>query len=105
MSSNSWSQMYRYTDAEVRRCAPAAGGVYRLLYTQNGSTHAFYVGQSNNLAERLLAHLSSADLNACIRRQVQTGNCYFDFARVSTEAARQQVEAEEIARLRPTCNA
>ena len=105
MGSTGWSQMCRYTEAEVGRYAPHAGGVYRLMYAQEGKSHVFYVGQSGDLADRLIAHLGAAEQNTCIRRHLRDYTCYFDFVRVSPESERLRVEADTIRQWRPTCNA
>ncbi len=57
--------------------APGAPGVYRLYH---GSYICFYVGQ------------------------VAAGTCYFDYAVISSKVERDQVEVQEINRLRPECN-
>jgi excinuclease UvrABC nuclease subunit len=105
MAANGWSSQYAYTEGEVRRWTPAAGGVYRLMYTRDGKLYVFYVGQSNNLEERLLGHLGAAEQNPCIRRQLSGFTCYFDFVRVSPESERRRVEGDTIRRFSPACNA
>jgi len=105
MAVNSWSATFRYTEADVRRVAPVTGGVYKLMYAQNAKLYVFYVGQSSNLAERLLGHLGSAEPNACIRRHLQSYTCHFDFLSVSTESERLRVESDTIRQFNPPCNA
>jgi excinuclease UvrABC nuclease subunit len=104
MVASGWSQQYLYTDAEVRRCAPTTGGVYRLMYAQGGQRYVFYVGESATLEERLLAHLGAAEPDACIRRHLGTYTCYFDFVRIGSESERKRVEAETIRQFNPPCN-
>ena len=105
MGSNGWSATYRYTEADVRAHAPTAGGVYRLMYSQDGKLYVLYVGESGNLEERLLAHLSAAEPRVCVRRHLQTYTCYFDFVRVGPESERKRVEGDTIRQFNPSCNA
>ena len=105
MSSNTWSQAYLYTEAEVRRCAPVTGGVYKLMYAQNGKLYVFYVGESAELEQRLLEHLGTSEKNTCIRRHLRDYTCYFDFVQVSPKSERLRVEADTIRQYTPTCNA
>lgn len=80
---------------------PGSPGVYRLY---SGLNICFYVGQAQHLANRLADHLQTSEDNPCIRRKVAGGSCYFDYAVVSSKVERDQVEAQEISRLRPECN-
>ena len=93
-----------YNGANVSR-APRSGGVYRLSYMAvNKKLVVFYVGQSEDLRDRLGDHLLPSEDNPCIRRHVRSSSCYFDWAIVESKPARDRLEREQIAAHRPECN-
>lgn len=83
-----WSDRYSYTEANVRTHAPASGGVYRLIHRDGTEYYVFYIGQSEDLENRLLEHLGQSELNECIRWYLRDYTCYFRFFKVSTENER-----------------
>ena len=99
-----WSSRYSYTEANVKKYAPASGGVYRLINKNGGKYYVFYVGQSNNLERRLLEHLSPSELDACIKRHLRDYDCFFRFIEVSSSSERDRIEKEQIKEYSPSCN-
>jgi len=99
-----WSNMYSYTEANVKKYAPTSGGVYRLINKSGEKYYVFYVGQSNDLERRLLEHLSSSEPDSCIKRHLRDYDCYFRFIEVSSASERDRVEKEQINKYEPDCN-
>jgi len=100
-----WSGRLDYTEANVRKYAPTAGGVYRLVYKKDANTFTvFYVGQSDNLERRLLEHLADSESDACIKRHLNNYSCYFRYLGVSTQSERDKAEQQQISEYSPSCN-
>lgn len=99
-----WSNLYPYTKANVQKYAPLTGGVYRLSYKKNSDCFVFYVGQSNNLERRLLEHLSSSEIDICIKRHLRDYSCFFRFIEISSQDERNRIEREQIDKYNPDCN-
>lgn len=74
---------------------PRTAGVYALWRNDRW----IYVGQSTNIFERLLEHLSAAE--GCIARERPTG---FGFELIPDAQGRQAREDELIRELSPVCN-
>jgi len=65
----------------------------------------FYVGQAENLYERLRDHLSDGEPNACIVRCLRRYTCYFRLAKVARQAAdRDCAERALYDHYNPRCN-
>lgn len=100
-----FSDLFPYNSGSVSRTAPNSPGVYRLSYkATDGKYYVFYVGQSEDLEERLLAHLQKSEPNACIRDMVRKATCGFRYAVVRSKRDRDNLEIAEIRRLNPSCN-
>ncbi len=99
-----WSDMYSYTEENVRKYAPPTAGVYRLSYKKDSSYYVFYVGQTNNIERRLFEHLSSSETDPCIKRHLRDYNCFFRFIEISSLEERKRVEREQIKKYNPSCN-
>jgi len=99
-----WSSRYPYTQANVQKYAPVGGGVYRLINKNGEDYHVFYVGQSDNMERRLLEHLATSEPNPCIKRYLQTNDCFFRFIEISSSYERDRVEQEQIKEYSPGCN-
>lgn len=106
-----WSPVLEYTEQKVVMYAPREGGVYCLSYQSDDERTIFYVSQAPNLAERLLAHLSDTELNACIKSHIRDNKCTFRYAKIGNrfaEAAtivnRNGAERALYDKYRPTCN-
>lgn len=99
-----WSNLYSYTEQNVKKYAPPIGGVYRLSCKKNGKYYVFYVGQSNNLERRLLEHLSPSETDSCIKRHLRDYDCFFRFIEISSLDERNRVERDQIDKYDPPCN-
>ena len=99
-----FSDMYSYTEENVKRYATLAAGVYRISYKKNDKYFVFYIGQSNNIQRRLLEHLSPSETDPCITRHLRDYVCFFRFIEISSLDERSRVEREQIKEYNPTCN-
>lgn len=59
---------------------------------EDGKFRTFYVGESQNLQERLVAHFFGSEPNKRLRKILETKDCRFKFAYVDTEQRRLGVE-------------
>lgn len=87
--------LFAFNAKTVMASGPRTGGVYALWRDERW----IYIGQSSNICERLLEHLSAA--NDCITREQPTG---FGFELIADPESRQAREAELIRELAPVCN-
>ena len=100
-----WTVRYSYTQENVNSYAPLKAGVYRLVYHSGDKYYVFYVGQSDNLRQRLTVHLNDSEPNACLKKHIQDYSCYFRYLEVGTKAEMDKIEAEQIKEYSPSCNA
>jgi len=99
-----WSNRYKYNESNVDEYVPEEGGVYRLIYKRGDKYYVFYIGQSENLWRRLKEHLDPNEPDECIKRHIREYDCYFRFAKISSQQERNNLERSEIAQYRPRCN-
>ena len=79
--------------------APVASGVYMI---RNAAGKVLYVGESSNVADRLLEHLKGkSDQLPCITRH---GGSQFATEKVPGQRARQERERKQIDLYKPLCN-
>ena len=89
-----WSSFYTpYTEQEVKKYVPIDSGIY-LLWVQlkNEKWRCSYVGQADDLEDRLLNHLSKFEENECIKTKASKYVCGFEYAKVSRESDREGIE-------------
>jgi len=98
------SQVYPYTKPSVDMHAPRCGGVYVLTERRDERNVVFYVGQAQDLRERLSEHLLRSEENACIRQCLRSNGCGFCFAKISDQTQRQAAEKWLILHFQPRCN-
>ena len=100
-----FSDLHPYDRDTVRSIAPHSAGVYRL--SQRGSDskfYVFYVGQGEDLADRLMDHLQDSEPNPCITSSVSGGDCAFRYITVPRKADRDTLESQQISEFGPRCN-
>ena len=100
-----WIDRVPYNSGTVDLYAPETAGVYRLIYKSNDDYYVFYVGQSDNLKERLKDHLSPGEPNECIKNHLKNHDCFFRYIEIGTQSERDRIEREEIDHWKPSCNA
>ena len=99
-----WSDVHTYTISNVDMYVPHSAGVYQLL-CRKGVTHlVFYIGQADNLNERLKHHLSGIEPSACIRSNIWYYTCFFRFAVLELQSDRDCAERALYDHYRPPCN-
>lgn len=102
-----WSSFHStYSESEVRKYAPTTSGIYLLwVKLKDGNKwRCFYVGQTQDLETRLLAHLSDSEDNACLRRQVSGYVCGFEYASIGRQSDRDGAEKFLYDHYKPECN-
>jgi len=94
-----------YSEAKVNVNATESAGVY-LLWVQlkNKKWRCFYAGQSEDIKERLLDHLSDNEENECIKNNVSKYVCGFEYAVISKQADRDGAEKYLYDQYKPECN-
>ncbi len=99
-----WSVRIRWTGPNASSI-PKKAGVY-VLVTKRADDKYYrdYVGQSDELQDRFLRHLSASESNACIRRKLRNEVAYFRYALVASEADRLDAEQALYDLYGPMCN-
>jgi excinuclease UvrABC nuclease subunit len=95
-----WSICYSYTRTNVRIYAPISRGIYRLLI----KNRIFYIGQSENLRNRLLEHRQVREGNRRLKKYLQNYSCFFRFAELDATSDLLQTERDQILKYKPFCN-
>lgn len=84
---------------------PGFSGVYRLSYkSSDGNIYVFYVGQAENIDERIRSHFSQTETNMCIRKMLSSYACYVRYARVTDPDVRDGAEKFLFKHYSPSCN-
>ena len=87
--------LFTFNRSTVMASGPSTAGVYALWRDDRW----IYIGQSANIFERLLEHLSATD--DCITRERPSG---FGFELIADARGREAREGELIRELSPVCN-
>jgi excinuclease UvrABC nuclease subunit len=100
-----WAPYRPYKDDNVERYVPVNPGVYKLAVPNSeGTLNVFYVGQAENLRQRLKDHLSGFEANLCIRQHVQRGDSHFTYAVLHNKGDRDGAERALFDYWKPVCN-
>jgi excinuclease UvrABC nuclease subunit len=94
-ASLKWSKDIHYSESNSA-LIPENGGVYKVL-RDDGKVSKYsrvYVGKAKDLRKRYLEHLSVFEQNACLKRNLNNGNCYFRYTLVSLESDREELESQ-----------
>ncbi len=88
-----WSSLLGCDIETVREKVWQRSGIYRLLSrSEDGKFRSFYVGQAENLQERLASHFSASEPNKQLSKILKTKDCRFKFAYVESERERSGAE-------------
>jgi len=100
-----WSSFHQLTEENIRRFVPTSAGVY-LLWVQLKSEkwRCYYVGQAEDLEQRLLDHISTNEPNDCIKEYVSKHISGFEYAKVGGQSDRDGVEKFLYDHYSPECN-
>ena len=100
-----WTKLVSFDKESIESLPNDLPGVYRLSYeADNGERYVFYVGQSENIKDRLLEHLSSDEENVCIKNYLSTKECFFRYAEISEASIRSATERQAYKHYEPVCN-
>lgn len=100
-----WSSFHRLTEENIRKYVPTSAGVYLLwVRLKNEEWRCYYVGQANNLQQRLLDHMSDDEPNECIRDYVSKYISGFEYAKVGKQGDRDGIEKFLYDHYKPECN-
>ena len=99
-----WSNVFLYTVSNVNVHTPTSAGVYRLSCKRDDKRPVFYVGQAENLEERLRDHLSGVEPNIFIKHNLRDYTCYFRFAELPKRDERDCAERALYDHYKPECN-
>lgn len=84
---------------------PELSGVYRLSYkSSDGNIYVFYVGQAENIKERIGEHFSQTENNLCVREKLTKYTCYVRYARVDNSNVKNGAEKYLYRHYSPSCN-
>ena len=99
-----WTERIPLTESGVSRIK-AIAGVYRLIYynAQKEKYFVYYVGQAEDLNERLGQHLPDTEASACCLGYLRGYTCYLRAAAVSRQADRDGAEVALYNHFEPPC--
>ncbi len=99
-----WSKLLEIS-ATTSLIIPELSGVYRLSYqSSDGNIYVFYVGQADNLRQRINEHTSNSETNLCIKRMLLNFKCFVRYARVDNPNVRDGAERFLYGHYSPSCN-
>ena len=101
-----WNGYFKYTSDSVSKNVPENAGVYKISVSQqDGTLKVHYVGQSENLQERLKEHLEiSNEQNKYLAKHISKYSCSYKFALVSKQEDRDAAERALYMHYKPECN-
>ncbi len=99
-----WTERIPLTKSGVLRIK-AVAGVYRLVYhdTQKDKYFVYYVGQAEDLNERLGQHLSDTETSKCCQGYLKSHTCYLRAVAISRQTDRDGAEVALYNHFEPTC--
>lgn len=101
-----WTRLTGLSKSSVEALANNLPGVYRLSYkkAEDGNYYIFYIGQSEDIKQRLLEHLSLGEENVCIRNYIASKDCFFRYAKITQSYIRDAAERQVYKQYEPSCN-
>ncbi|PIQ69677.1 MAG: hypothetical protein COY22_00370 [Candidatus Tagabacteria bacterium CG_4_10_14_0_2_um_filter_40_13] len=99
-----WTERISLTQSGVNRIK-AVAGVYRLIYYNRSEDKYYisYVGQAEDLNDRLTKHLPGNETNKCCERYLNNYICYFRAAAISRQVDRDGAEVALYNHFKPSC--
>ena len=100
-----WSSFSKLTEDNILSEVPTSAGIY-LLWIQliNEEWDCYYVGQSKNLEQRLLSHMSDDEPNECMKNNVHNHISGCEYAEVGRQDDRDGIEKYLYEQYSPECN-
>lgn len=100
-----WIGYYKLTKENINTHVPAEAGIYRIgIELKNGDIRVVYVGQSEDLNNRMSQYLNQDTDNKCLLGHLKEHICYFKVAEVSTQSGRDAGEKALYDKYEPECN-
>ena len=100
-----WTKLVAFNATNVDAIKSALPGVYRISYkADDDNYYVFYVGQAEDIKQRLHEHLLPSETNICIRNRVEKGNCAFRYAEITKDYIRNAAEQQMFKHYQPSCN-
>lgn len=87
-----WSGVMILNQANVNITSDRPG-IYRLSYQKENNRPFFYIGQADNLKDRISQHLPGSEANICCNKYLNNYDCYFRYAIIGDKADRDACEA------------
>ena len=99
-----WSSL-QLLESSIIDNLPQEAGVYRLSYkSADGPYYVFYVGQADNIRERLTQHLNGINTNPCVTTYIKNLKCYFVYTLIAESNLRKDIERTNYDHFKPKCN-
>ncbi len=100
-----WTKLTKLNEPLIKDLEDEIPGVYRLSYkATDGNYYIFYVGQADNIKQRLLQHISSYETSECIKDYFRTKECFFRYAKITKDYVRDATERKVYGEYGPKCN-
>lgn len=99
-----WTERIPLTQSGINRIK-AIAGVYRLINHNQADDRycVYYVGQADDLKNRLAQHLSGHEVNNYCQKYLDNYVCYFRAAAISGQADRDGAEVALYNKFEPSC--
>ncbi len=99
-----WTELIPLDEDGINRIREVSG-VYRISHydQDNKSYYIHYVGQAENLKERLNQHLYGNETNSGCNKFLKSHDCYFRACIVSTQSNRNGAEVALYEKYSPEC--
>lgn len=100
-----WTELITLDQTGVNRIKDDIAGVYRISHYDSGknSYYVHYVGQAENLKERLGQHLYGSETNSCCNGFLKNNKCYFRACAISSQSDRDGAEVALYEKYKPQC--
>jgi excinuclease UvrABC nuclease subunit len=100
-----WTKLTKLNEPLIKELKDGIPGVYRLSYkAAEDNYYVFYVGQADDIKQRLLQHISSYETNECIKDHFRTKECFFRYAKIIKDYIRDATERKVYKEYGPKCN-
>lgn len=100
-----WIGYHRLTDDNVDKYVPVESGVYKISVEKDNDTlKVVYVGQSENLEDRMKQYVNEDTDNDCLLSYLEDDICYFKVAEVSDADDRDGAERALYDHYESECN-
>lgn len=100
-----WVGYYKLAKSNIDSYVPVNAGIYRIgIGLKNGDIKVIYVGQTENLEDRMFQYFNQDTDNKCLLGHLKEHVCYFKVAKVEIQADRDAGERALYDKYKPDCN-